>query len=620
MGVDQSTITIWVDGSQVSPSISGTPAAYTLSYDPPVDFPYDQNVSVEVDASDLNGNAMATDSYSFTTASDMAAPYIVPYPTINYASDTIDVTYSESNMQNATTEANYTFSPSLNFATPSVDGDDITNPSGNTYRLSMFSVPNNTIFTLTVSNITDQAGNPVIPSSVTINDDDNDDMADDWEAANGIDNPSEDPDSDGLNNLEEYNNNTDPNNSDTDGDTLPDGWEVAYGLDPTDNAGVNGADGDLDNDGWTNYEEYTNGYDPSNGTSPAPTPPVIEESIPRNNSGITNDKRVPTNTSFAVRLNDADGIDITDTTGIGFTIDDGVNPPYTRDLSDSAVFRVVKLTSDPDTQVTSLWAVYDRSLDTYGDFAYDSNVNIKVDAKDRRGDVMAQASFDFNIETLEEHNDAQSNTPSTTTTVDSPSTGLTTTSIDTGYLAGAQVVYDSDEPVTPVFGPTNEVPSLDAVGVDPVYYPLNFESSTVFNTPVRVFIPVPDVADVSDLVIGLYDGETWVVACDADGNVMPAGDGWMVPGSRVNHNNGNPSTIELQVYHFSALQAGSSIGSLLGGEQGATGGGCFVETSVSSLSMGSGRNSGEKALILLLTFAVAAVGHIVTMRRRGGAA
>ena len=66
--MDRSTITMSVDGSQVSPYISGTPAAYRLSYNPRVDFPYDQRVSVEVDASDLNGNVMVTNSYSFTTA------------------------------------------------------------------------------------------------------------------------------------------------------------------------------------------------------------------------------------------------------------------------------------------------------------------------------------------------------------------------------------------------------------------------------------------------------------------------------------------------------------------------------------------------------------------------
>ena len=78
MGVDQSTITMRVNGSPVTFSISGSTAAYTLSYNPLVDFDYDQTVSVEVDASDLSGNAMATDSYSFTTgpAPDTTPPMI----------------------------------------------------------------------------------------------------------------------------------------------------------------------------------------------------------------------------------------------------------------------------------------------------------------------------------------------------------------------------------------------------------------------------------------------------------------------------------------------------------------------------------------------------------------
>jgi len=33
-----------------------------------------------------------------------------------------------------------------------------------------------------------------------------------------------------------------------------------------------------------------------------------------------------------------------------------------------------------------------------------------------------------------------------------------------------------------------------------------------------------------------------------------------VPGSRVNHNDGDPSTIEIQVYHFSGVQSGSAGG------------------------------------------------------------
>ncbi len=81
-------------------------------------------------------------------------------------------------MQNATVEANYSFSPSLNFVTTG-GSDDINNISGSTYRLSMASISHNTVLTLTVSNITDSDGNAVNPSSIRINDNDNDDMADD---------------------------------------------------------------------------------------------------------------------------------------------------------------------------------------------------------------------------------------------------------------------------------------------------------------------------------------------------------------------------------------------------------------------------------------------------------
>lgn len=534
-------------------------------------------------------------TFSTDPVPDTTPPAISGFPVINYANDTIDLVFSEGNMQNATIESNYSFSPSLLFVTLG-GSDDITDIGNNTYRLSMASIPANTIFTMTLSNITDQAGNPLTSGSVRINDNDNDGLADDWEAATGVGTWSGDPDSDGLNNLEEYNNNTNPNSPDTDGDSLPDGWELTYGLDPTDSTGINGANGDFDGDGWTNSEEYASGYDPASATSPAPSPPEIRKSIPRNNSGITNNRRVPVNTSFAVLVRDTDGIDITDTNSITFTINDGVNPAYVRSLGQASVFRVVKLTTDPDTRVTKLWAVYDRSLDSYGDYAYDANVNIKVDAKDRRGDAMSQASYTFNVESATEHNSAQALSPDTVTLLNTPSSGQTTISIDSGLLTETMITYNNNEPVKPEFGPPDEIPSINVPGVQGIFYPLNLQPPTVFNTPVKVFIPVPDTPDVSNLVIGYYDGENWVVACDASGNVLPAGDGWMVPGSRVNHNNGNPSYIELQVYHFSGVQAASLAGggSALLGEEKEPSGGCFIGTA------SEGSWSGKEFLGILL--------------------
>ncbi|HUT80380.1 MAG TPA: hypothetical protein VMZ29_04180 [Candidatus Bathyarchaeia archaeon] len=100
-------------------------------------------------------------------------------------------------------------------------------------------------------------------------DTDNDQMPDGFEIRNQL-NPlntadsTEDPDQDGLTNLEEYtqifyyHNWTDPWNPDTDFDLMPDGYEVANHLDPL----LANGQIDSDFDGLTNLEEYYLGTDP----------------------------------------------------------------------------------------------------------------------------------------------------------------------------------------------------------------------------------------------------------------------------------------------------------------------------------------------------------------------
>ena len=520
-------------------------------------------------------NDYGESGYSAEVSTDPDPPHILNAPTIDYYGNTIDITYSEPGLQGTSVEWNYSFSPSLNFAS---SGSDITNTGGNTYQLSFASIARYTLYTLRVNNITDTACNTVTPSSIQINDDDNDDMADDWEGLHGVSDPNGDPDNDGLTNYQEFWNGTDPNSADTDADGMPDRWEVENGLNPT----LDDSAGDNDQDGWTNYEEFINGTDPSDNdpAPPTPVPPEINEVIPHDGAGIIDDCRIPNNASFAVNLFDLDGIDLTDGTSIRFIIDDGQNT-YERDLNDDMVVTVTPLTDDPDTRVTDLWIAYHRAAEAQlGDYPFNATVQITVDARDRNQHGMAQAVFEFHIETQAEHNDAAANCPSTgpvppTDPAIIPEDGYSTgIQVSNGDLEGAKIIYDGSEPVTPMLGPIDELPPLGrGVGA-----PMNLQPPTVFCTPAKIFIPCPGYTDVSKLRVHLYNGIQWIPACDQQGNVQPDGEGWMVPGSRVNHNDGSPSTIEIQVYHFSGASAARSGGGIGGGGGGGGGGGCFIAT------------------------------------------
>jgi len=65
---------------------------------------------------------------------------------------------------------------------------------------------------------------------------------------------------------------------DTDSDLLANGWELLYGLNPLDPFGVNGTEGDLDGDGYTNLQEYKNHTKPNDPTST----PAAGRGLPEN--------------------------------------------------------------------------------------------------------------------------------------------------------------------------------------------------------------------------------------------------------------------------------------------------------------------------------------------------
>ncbi len=105
---------------------------------------------------------------------------------------------------------------------------------------------------------------------------------------------------------------TDPNSDDHDGDGMTDGWEAYYGLDPKNAADANG---DLDNDGLTNKDEYLADTNPDN---PDTDGDQLTDSDEINIYGAD-----PTNS-------DSDG----DTLADGWEIIRGLNPSSAADAAD----------------------------------------------------------------------------------------------------------------------------------------------------------------------------------------------------------------------------------------------------------------------------------------------
>jgi hypothetical protein len=342
---------------------------------------------------------------------------------------------------------------------------------------------------------------------------------------------------------------------DADFDRMPDEWEIAFGLNPH----MPDAGADDDGDGFSNYDEYAARTDPLDAHS---APIYIQDTIPQPYAGSANNARVENTTSLGVLIVSVHGIDLTYPDSIRFSIDDAVHPVYDRDLSSASV-RVVKLNNDDDITATRFWAVYDRSLETYlpQTYAFDAHVSISVDIQDIFTNTIIPAEIDFKIESRPGHKAAAQSLPQTDF-VD-PSDPLLEGVYDTGIqvvsgpLKGAKIIYNSSEPLPPVFGPMDEIAAVDADDLEAVGVPINLRPQTVFNTPVKVILPIPDAAAAENIGIYFHNGMQWQPACDPTGDVLAAGDGWMQPASLVTRNNNDDDSaiIGVDVHHSAGVQA-----------------------------------------------------------------
>ena len=440
-------------------------------------------------------------SVPLTGTYDMTPPRVTA---ASIKAESISLTFNESNLQNAGKEENYRFSPSLNFRTPG-GADDIYRMDDVSYRLVMKSIPQLEVVTMALSGITDAAGNTVDSTPLILNDGDADHMAD-------------------L-------------------------WETRHGLDPMQ------ADGlvDDDGDGFLNYQEYQALSHPFAALS---APIEIRDTIPQDQAGIVNFARVPDETGFAVLVRSAHGIDTRTPDAVRFTIDDGLHSTYKRDLSSEAV-RTVNLNEDPADRATFVWVVYDRFLEPYiaPNYPPGAVINIEVAVRDIEDNLLQPHPFEFKIETAAQKAASGQNPPPTDYYyIGDPYSGDpydAAIEIIDGALSGAKVVYSSLEAQTPVFGSSDGIEAINLTGIQSSGPPLNLTPHTVFDNPVYLFIPVAADMDITTAGLAYHDGTQWLAAADADGNVLAGGEGWLVPGSRVNHTGTRPELIEVKVYHFS---------------------------------------------------------------------
>ena len=269
-------------------------------------------------------------------------------------------------------------------------------------------------------------------------------------------------------------------------------------------------------------------------TPPDVPPEIVEKDCsPHDAQGMEDDTlRVPNDTSIVTRIKSVRGID-----------EDSVEMKIEEE---SVSIRVQEVVDGDDTDV---WIIHSPNTP----FAFDQTVNFSIDAKGLNGAEMDTYYSSFKIESEEDHDMALANTPASTEYSDDPVIGQNTVVADPGTaIEGAEIIYGNLEPVAPRFGPLEEIPNLDVI--EGVGLPLNLQPANVFVEPVTVLIPCPGETDLGILEVFLFNPAVgWQASWETDG--------FIVAGSRVNHGPNDPDpteppTIEVQLNHFSSVQAG----------------------------------------------------------------
>lgn len=153
--------------------------------------------------------------------------------------------------------------------------------------------------------------------------------------------------------------------TDDDNDGLPDSFEIANGLNPKSAAGVDGRNGDLDNDGFSNWEEYVGGTAANNPfIFPEPEPAFIERII--SGSYVPNSNNYRSSASYDITLGDVD--DDGDVDAVIAAGRSGSSVVYWLENSGNQAFTRREIAGPPAAVSTAIWkSPVIKDLDGDGD-------------------------------------------------------------------------------------------------------------------------------------------------------------------------------------------------------------------------------------------------------------